>query len=49
LTKDLVNRTLPGMASFNIYEAKTQLSKLIRQVRAGQGGHHRRCGVVPVI
>lgn len=24
------------MVSFNIYEAKTQLSKLIRQVRAGQ-------------
>lgn len=24
------------MASFNIYEAKTQLSKLIRQVRAGE-------------
>jgi prevent-host-death family protein len=24
------------MASFNIYEAKTQLSKLIRRVRAGQ-------------
>ena len=24
------------MASFNIYEAKTQLSKLLRRVRAGQ-------------
>jgi prevent-host-death family protein len=36
LTKDLVNRMLPEMASFNIYEAKTQLSKLLRQVRAGQ-------------
>jgi prevent-host-death family protein len=36
LTKDLVNRILLGMASFNIHEAKTQLSKLIRQVRAGE-------------
>src|SRR4051812_7612249 len=26
----------PRMVSFNIYEAKTQLSKLIRQVRAGE-------------
>src|SRR5262249_7573843 len=36
LTKDLVNRMLRTMVSFNIYEAKTQLSKLIRQVRAGE-------------
>lgn len=36
MTKHLVNRMLPGMVSFNIYEAKTQLSKLIRQVRAGE-------------
>lgn len=36
LTKNLVNRMLLGMVSFNIYEAKTQLSKLIRQVRAGE-------------
>jgi prevent-host-death family protein len=36
LTKHLVNGMLPGMVSFNIYEAKTQLSKLIRQVRAGE-------------
>jgi prevent-host-death family protein len=36
LTNDLVNRKLREMVSFNIYEAKTQLSKLIRRVRAGQ-------------
>lgn len=36
LTNDLVNRMLYEMAPFNIYEAKTQLSKLIRRVRAGQ-------------
>jgi len=35
LTNDLVNRMLCEMAPFNIYEAKTQLSKLIRRVRAG--------------
>jgi prevent-host-death family protein len=36
LTNVLVNRMLREMVSFNIYEAKTQLSKLIRLVRAGQ-------------
>lgn len=36
LTKDLVNAILAGMVSFNIYEAKMRLSKLIRLVRAGQ-------------
>jgi prevent-host-death family protein len=36
LTKDLVKAILAGMASFNIYEAKMRLSKLIRLVRAGQ-------------
>jgi prevent-host-death family protein len=36
VTKDLVNRMLLEMVSFNIYKAKTQLSKLIRQVRAGE-------------
>jgi prevent-host-death family protein len=36
LTKDLVKVILAGMASFNIYEAKMRLSKLIRLVRAGQ-------------
>jgi prevent-host-death family protein len=36
LTNDLVNPILSDMVSFNIYEAKTQLSKLIRRVRAGQ-------------
>jgi len=36
LTNDLVNRMFCEMAPFNIYEAKTQLSKLIRRVRAGQ-------------
>lgn len=36
MTKDLVNPILTGMVSFNIYEAKMRLSKLIRLVRAGQ-------------
>jgi prevent-host-death family protein len=36
LTNGLVNPMLRKMAPFNIYEAKTQLSKLIRRVRAGQ-------------
>jgi len=36
LTNELVNRMLCEMVTFNIYEAKTQLSKLIRRVRAGQ-------------
>ena len=36
LTNFLVNRMLRSMAPFNIYEAKTQLSKLIRRVRAGE-------------
>lgn len=36
LTNYLVNHMLREMARFNIYEAKTQLSKLIRRVRAGQ-------------
>lgn len=36
LTNHLVNRMLREMVPFNIYEAKTQLSKLIRRVRAGQ-------------
>lgn len=36
LANALVNPKLREMASFNIYDAKTQLSKLIRRVRAGQ-------------
>ena len=36
LTNHLVNRMPRKMVPFNIYVAKTQLSKLIRQVRAGR-------------
>jgi prevent-host-death family protein len=36
VTNHLVKAILAGMASFNIYEAKMRLSKLIRLVRAGQ-------------
>jgi prevent-host-death family protein len=35
LTNNLVNRTF-NVVSFNIYEAKTQLSMLLRRVRAGE-------------
>ena len=35
LTNNLVNRMLRETVPFNIYEAKTQLSKLLRRVRAG--------------
>ena len=36
MTKYLVKVYVRGMASVNIYEAKTQLSKLIKRVRAGE-------------